>query len=281
MTTLSRWRLSSMASGKMFKRLVKGASRRLGYEIISQQALYGFQACAEEAREQPPFGWLWTKLSQEKREAIGPYLAFSKAQLAQDLFALTELFDIPHNSYFVEFGATDGVSLSNTWMFEKVLGWKGLLAEPARVWHERLQRNRSCSVDVRCVSDQTGKQVEFLEVDPPELSAVAQYANSGDWASQIRMSQSSAYTVETVSLNDLLDFHKAPREIGYLSVDTEGSEYEVLSRLDFDKRAIRVITVEHNYCEPRRADLFKLLSSKGYERRHVELSKFDDWYVLR
>ncbi|WP_259722019.1 FkbM family methyltransferase [Synechococcus sp. CS-1328] len=261
--------------------MAKEATRQLGYDIISQQALCRLQANAEEARELPPFARLWAKLSQEKREAIGQYLAFSKAQLAQDLFALSELADTPYNSYFVEFGATDGVSLSNTWMFEKVLGWKGLLAEPALVWHERLQRNRSCSIDLRCVSDQTGKQVEFLEVDYPELSTVAQFANSGDWASQIRMSQSSSYRVETVSLNDLLDFHKAPSEIGYLSVDTEGSEYGILSRLDFDKRAIRVITVEHNYCETTRAEIFKLLSSKGYERRHIELSQWDDWYVLR
>ncbi|MCP9927908.1 FkbM family methyltransferase [Cyanobium sp. CH-040] len=207
-------------------------------------------------------------------------MAFSKAQLAQDLFVLSELIDKQGCSYFVEFGATNGISLSNTWLLETILGWKGILAEPARIWHERLQLNRTCSIDLRCVSDQTGKEIDFLEVDSPELSAIAQYADSGDWASQIRLSRSTTYAVETVSLNDLLDFHEAPPEIGYLSVDTEGSEYAILSSLDYGKRIIRVITVEHNYCEPARTKIYDLLVSHGYARKHEELSRWDDWYVL-
>ncbi len=260
------------------KRGIKAAAKAYGYEIIPRSELSRLLAQAVDLA--PPVR-LWSALSQRQREVVSQYLALSKAQLAQDLFVLSELIDASESSYFVEFGATDGVSLSNTWMLEKILGWKGILAEPARVWHERLQLNRSCSVDLRCVSDQTGKQVEFLEVDSPELSAVAQFADSGDWLSQIRLSRSSGYTVETVSLNDLLDFHVAPQEIGYLSVDTEGSEYAILSSFDFGRRIIRVITVEHNYCEPARTKIYNLLTSKGYERKYVELSQWDDWYVLK
>ena len=79
---------------------------------------------------------------------------------------------------------------------------------------------------------------------------------------------------------DLLEKYNAPKTIDYLSIDTEGSEYEILSVFDFDAFDIRVITCEHNYT-PMREQLFELLTKNGYERKYSELSLFDDWYVRR
>lgn len=64
-----------------------------------------------------------------------------------------------------------------------------------------------------------------------------------------------------------------------MSVDTEGSELEILRGFDFGKYDIRIITVEHNGVEPDRSQIFELLSGLGYERRLTALSNFDDWYV--
>ena len=86
------------------------------------------------------------------------------------------------------------------------------------------------------------------------------------------------YEVSTISLNDLLEKYKAPKDIDYLSIDTEGSEYEVLQNFDFEKYNIKIITCEHNYTEIR-SKLFNLLTKKGYKRVHQELSKHDDWYI--
>jgi hypothetical protein len=85
--------------------------------------------------------------------------------------------------------------------------------------------------------------------------------------------------VRTISLNDLLQKHNAPAEIDYLSIDTEGSEFEILNAFDFSKHRVKVITCEHNYTEMREK-IFKLLTENGYSRIYVEFSGFDDWYVL-
>ena len=45
-------------------------------------------------------------------------------------------------NFFVEFGATNGITHSNTYMLEKELNWDGILVEPARIWHEELIMNR-------------------------------------------------------------------------------------------------------------------------------------------
>src|SRR5436189_1252600 len=53
----------------------------------------------------------------------------SHAQLFQDLFVL-ETVKEKRDGFFVEFGATNGVDLSNTALLERDYGWKGILAEP-------------------------------------------------------------------------------------------------------------------------------------------------------
>ena len=89
----------------------------------------------------------------------------------------------------------------------------------------------------------------------------------------------SQYKVESVSLNDLLQSNNAPREIDYLSIDTEGSEFEILNAVDFDYYRFRVITCEHNYTEQREKS-FQLLTSHGYQRKMQSVSGIDDWFVL-
>ena len=46
------------------------------------------------------------------------------------------------------------------------------------------------------------------------------------------------YRIKTISLEDLLLKYNAPVVIDYLSMDTEGSEYEILSAFNFDKYKI-------------------------------------------
>ena len=86
------------------------------------------------------------------------------------------------------------------------------------------------------------------------------------------------YDVKTISLLDLLKKYNAPKKIDYLSIDTEGSEYEILKNFDFGEYDISIITCEHNKTEMR-DKVFRLLSQKGYTRKYSDISLWDDWYV--
>jgi hypothetical protein len=79
-------------------------------------------------------------------------------------------------------------------------------------------------------------------------------------------------------LIDLLRKYNAPKHIDYLSIDTEGSEYDILSEFDFNEYSFGIITVEHNYTS-QRDKIFNLLLQNGYKRKHEKHSLFDDWYT--
>jgi FkbM family methyltransferase len=202
----------------------------------------------------------------------------SHSQIGQDLFVLHTLRE-KRAGYFVEFGATDGVSLSNTCLLEREFGWTGICAEPSQQWHPQLRTNRRCAVDERCVWSSSGASVRFTECAEGEFSTLSSFVDSDGWS--VRRRQAREYEVPTLLLTDLLAEHRAPREIDYLSIDTEGSELEILSAHDFSRFRFRIITVEHNGVWERRNQIARLLRDQGYRRSMPAISRWDDWYVLR
>lgn len=230
-------------------------------------ALYAFREIKKNENLQSDLSQFIEYCASHKEE--------SHAQLFQDLLALY-LHSSKDPGYFVEFGAADGIFLSNSYLLEKS-GWQGLLAEPARSWHAALKINRKAIIDTRCVFNESDKILAFLDTENNELSTLTQYSD-GDLHSRSRAT-GDRYDVTTVSLNDLLEQHQAPTIIDYLSVDTEGSEFAILESLNFNKYKFKLITVEHNFT-PMREEIYNLLIGKGYKRIFSEISAFDDWYVL-
>jgi FkbM family methyltransferase len=200
----------------------------------------------------------------------------SKSQLRQDIFVISEL-NYKRNGYFVEFGATNGIDLSNTYLLETEYGWSGILAEPAKIWHADLERNRKAKIDKRCVWSHTGETLIFNETNYADLSTIDSFS-SIDNHTKAR-DGGKKYLVQTISLMDLLNENHAPEEIDYLSIDTEGSEFEILKDFDFHRYKLKVITCEHNY-SPMREKLNALFQKNGYRKKFEQISQFDDWWVL-
>jgi len=198
-----------------------------------------------------------------------------KSQIGQDVFSLFSL-NWKRNGFFVEFGATNGVDLSNTFLLEKDFGWKGILAEPAKIWHKDLLINRSASIDFECVWSKSGDIVNFTSTPEAEFSSITSFKNK-DFCTLSR-NKGFVYPVKTISLIDLLKRHNAPQKIDYLSVDTEGSELEILEAFDFNFFSVSVITCEHNFSS-QRDKIYNILSAQGFIRIFEGFSRWDDWYI--
>ena len=197
----------------------------------------------------------------------------SFSQLGQDLWVL-EKSSYKRGGYFVEFGATDGVLLSNTWLLEKEFGWRGICAEPNPKLFAALEKNRGCTLVRDCIAGISGRDVEFVLADA--FGTMKEYM-SADMHLERRTGYQEAGRViklKTTSLSDLLERCEAPRDIDFISIDTEGSELEILQTFAFDKWNVRLFTIEHNFT-PQRKLIRELMEMHGYQCIERD---WDDWY---
>lgn len=262
--------------GYLTSRLNLFLSSKLGIVIVRDKTLLDLRK-KDSDLDRASFDLDFLKgLPPGQSDKLLPLLANSKSQLRQDLFVLMEL-EFKFDGYFVEFGATNGIELSNTYLLEQEFHWRGILVEPAKIWHQDLRRNRqNATIEEVCVWGRSNVQIQFRETRIPELSTI-DGLDVNDEHIHLR-ENGEVYEVQSVSLNDLLKRNDAPNHIDYLSIDTEGSEFEILKNLNFHVYSFSVITCEHNYSE-NREKINDLLTSHGYYRKYMDISKFDDWYV--
>jgi FkbM family methyltransferase len=201
--------------------------------------------------------------------AAPPTLSYS--QLGQDLEVL-KLFNNKKNGYFLDIGAFDGKSYSNSFLLEKSYGWQGICVEPLPDEYAKLIQIRKCKTANKALYHTSNMQVNFTVADM--LSGITDNIDH-----HTHVKDNTTITVETITPTDLLQEMGAPTIIDYMSLDTEGSELAILQAFDFSKYTVLFINVEHNYEEPRRTDMRILLESHGY--MYFGSRAFDDNYLHR
>ena len=204
------------------------------------------------------------------------------SQLYQDMFA-SFIVGNKFDKTFLEFGATDGIDLSNTYMLENFEKWRGALSEPSLQWHEALKKNRKNSkIITKCIWSQSGKNLDFFMSDVGVLSTIKDFIesdkNSMPGNTLERKKAGKIISVETISLNDVIKEYFNNISPSYISVDTEGSEYEILKSFKLDIYRPKVFTIEHNFTDFQ-MKIDDLMKSNNYKRIFRELTAFDAWYV--
>lgn len=189
------------------------------------------------------------------------------AQYGQDRFLDEQVFGGKRGGTFVEVGAFDGVTLSNTWFFEKQRGWSGICVEPSPRVFARLQSERDCICVCAAVGQSEGTAA-FLVVEG-ELGVlsgiVSRYhrKHRKRVKSETEGADAATETIEvpTVTLDTLFS-ENGIESIDYLSIDTEGGELGILRSIPA-RVAVEVVGVEDNYGDPR---IGSLMRKRGYEQ---------------
>jgi FkbM family methyltransferase len=185
---------------------------------------------------------------------LGGNLGFSimtnyHSQYFQDRFCDKVIFNGKRNGYFIDIGAYDGVTISNSYFFEKHKEWSGICFEPNPTVFLSLVKNRKC--ECRNVGIGSKEQVlTYLKIIGPGemLSGFKDFFDSRhiDRIKKETRNDSGSQQqipIQVVKLDTFLDSPK----IDFLSIDTEGNELEILKSIDFKKVICKVVAVENNY----------------------------------
>ncbi|MBS0619967.1 MAG: FkbM family methyltransferase [Verrucomicrobia bacterium] len=189
------------------------------------------------------------------------------SQCGQDAFVHQNFFQGVQEGVFVDIGAHNGISLSNTYFFEKELGWNGICVEPIPEVFDALRQNRNCICVQGCIVSEPIEHAEFWRITgAPEMLSGLIHRYDPKHRERIRRELKkkrgalAVIDVRCYRLNELLEAHQIDH-VHFLSIDTEGGELEILKSIDFDRFQIDVIAVENNYQDPHFAPF---MESKGY-----------------
>lgn len=148
---------------------------------------------------------------------------------------LDKIFNSKRDGFYIELGANDGLKQSNTAFFEFFRNWKGILIEPSPEAFEecKISRPNSICLNLACVSDTYIG--EFIEGD---FNGHMMSSVNGN-----RLNNKNLIKVKVSTLQNILDSLNI-NTIDFLSLDTEGYEYEVLSGLNLNKYRPKYMLIE-------------------------------------
>ena len=175
----------------------------------------------------------------------------SFSQVGQDSIILDLLGP---DGYFIDLAANDALDLTNTLALERK-GWTGLCVEPNPVYWYGLSHRR-CTVVGALVSGTISEQVK-VKFRGVFGGIVGKLDNK--LANRHKEPDAEEVTRYTAPISEVLQKFNVPHVIDYLSLDVEGSEYEIMKDFPFKDYTFKVLTVER----PNKK-LKSLLTENGY-----------------
>ncbi len=195
--------------------------------------------------------------SADVREMLGLPASKHCPQLNQDIFAL--LLNRFRPGVYLEIGANDGFTVSNTAYLEEEFGWSGILVEPNPKYLSALAGRKKSVIVNKAVSARAGK-AEFVDA-----GLYGGLAATMDDAHSFYTKDAPVITVECATLQAILDDVKAPARVDFVSVDVEGGEVTVVEQMVAGSRRFTCGCIERSGRGEDHQRIVTLLVSSGYK----------------
>lgn len=221
---------------------------------------------------------LFSVLGKDYPRPIAGYFS----QKGQDKFLNENIFKNKRSGFFVDVGAHDGISFSNTYFFEKYLGWNGLCIEPNPDIYSKLIKNRSALCLQLGIANKK-ENLKFLKCSGYMLEMYSGIFDSMDEKHKQRIENEirqfggskEVIDIECRTLRDIFNEYNI-HHVDFMSIDIEGGEESAIEGIDFDKVNIDLIVIENNF---NRETIGQYLSSQGYE--YIKKLGRDDIFKLK
>ncbi len=199
------------------------------------------------------------------------------SQHGQDRYLHENFFQNIRGGFFVEVGAYDGETYSNTAFFERQLGWNGICIEPLKSSYDTLSKCRTAKCLNLGVSDYEGV-ADFCEAEMPGYGMMysgltKNYDLRHKALIEANAQKQKTYKVPVRRLSNILTEHSVNR-VDYMSIDTEGSELAIIKDLKQANIEVGFLSIENNY---RDLNLHRLVEEWGFTHINT-FAGFDDLY---
>ncbi len=159
---------------------------------------------------------------------------------------IDENLSLPENGFYLDIGCAHPVQTSNT-AFLRDKGWKGLAIDGNQAW----ENDWKGIPGFVCAVIANERRVTFSDTS---------------WWSRIDGPNGKERIA--ISIEELLAYYEIGK-VDFLSVDTEGTEYGILSSFNFELHSPEVVVVEYNaghlpIIEPEESRIPALMTRKGY-----------------
>jgi len=181
------------------------------------------------------------------------------SQFRQDKILFNTLFrNRTHRGTYLDIASNHYKRISNSYFYDRCLGWQGVCVEPNPIYHDELQRLRSCELLPTCASNST-EEVELTLPTDTWIGALGGI-NGGrmrEYEKQISHKEraSVAKRMRCVRVGDELR-RLGVRHVDLFSLDVEGHERAVLDGID-----VCSVVITHIICE---ANCAEVLGRWGY-----------------
>jgi FkbM family methyltransferase len=175
-------------------------------------------------------------------------------------------FEEGFQGFAVDVGASDGITASNTFLLEKK-GWSVLCIEPSPVYTQAIKQNRMFTLDCACGHESRDQALFHVHMENPEAYSGLKRTNHPVWHADPNAHwQQTRVNIRT--LNECLEQSQFPR-LDAVSIDTEGTEMDVLRGFDLEKWQPKVMVIESWDEEGPVLDHVKQFGYQRLERRNV------------
>jgi FkbM family methyltransferase len=159
-----------------------------------------------------------------------------------------------NNGVFIEAGAFDGTTQSNTKALEEQFGWTGLLFEPSPAMYGQCVKSRRSKV-YNCALVSDSYKYDYIKGDF-DLNHPMSSLNGTRL-----LTSTSLIEVPAKTLQSCLDECNI-KHVDFFSLDVEGYELDVLNGIDWSKTSFSYILIEFNPANIK--TLIKFMNSKEY-----------------
>lgn len=186
----------------------------------------------------------------------------SLSDRGQDKWVI-DIFELKNKKYkgfFLEIGAGDGFSNSNSFILENYYNWRGILVEPDPEQFKILKKNRPKAKLANKLIYENQKNLPF-HING-ELSKIVEK----------KINSKNILVLKSISLKNLLKSYNAPHNIDFFSLDVEGSEDNVLTEDVLNNYTFLSLCIERPSYK-----LHKLLKKKNYY--FIRSNIYDFFYI--